>query len=72
MCIIDQDPFLITEEQALEMYDEMLDEGGPVIISGIKFSPSVALLGLDPIAYKEGFSQYIDSLIESGYTVEGY
>lgn len=62
----------LTEDEALEMYDEMLDESGPVTVAGINFSVSVALLGLDSIAYKEGFSQYVDSLIENGYIVEGY
>jgi len=62
----------LTEDEAISLYDEMIDEGGPIVVQGINFVPSIALRRLDPIAYREGFNQYVDFLIEAGYEVEGY
>lgn len=62
----------ITEDEALKMFDDMIDEGGPVTVMGINFTPSRVLTDLDPIAYREGFNQYVDSLMDSGYEVEGF
>ena len=62
----------ITEEEAEAMYDSMIDEGGPVTVAGIDFVPSRALKLLDPIAYRTGFSDYADMLIQDGYEIEGY
>jgi len=64
---------LITEFEALRLYDDMLDDSNETVtVAGSQFSPSCVLRSLDPIAYREGFSQYVDFLIEGGYEVEGY
>jgi len=54
----------ITEEQAHELYDEMLDELYPVQIGTLKYYGSNALATLDPIAYRCGFTEYLDVLAE--------
>jgi len=50
-----------TMEEALEMYEQMLDESGPVIVGGIEFSPSAILKEMDPIAYDTNFNDYMDA-----------
>ena len=50
-----------TMEEALELYEQMLDEAGPVVVGGIEFSPSAILKEMDPIAYDTGFNDYMDS-----------
>jgi hypothetical protein len=62
----------ITEDQAIEMYDNMIDDDGPVTVAGIEFVPSRALKLLDPIAYRTGFSDFADMLVDDGYEIEGY
>ena len=51
-----------TMEEALEMYEQMLDESGPVVIGGIDFYPSDILREMDTIAYDTGFNDYMDSM----------
>jgi hypothetical protein len=65
------DTFL-TEDEAIDLYDNMIDEGGPVIVSGMEFVASHALKLLDPIAYRTGFSDFADMLVDDGYEIEGY
>lgn len=62
----------LTEDEAISLYDEMIDEGGPVTVAGIDFVASRALRLLDPIAYRVGFSDYADALIQDGFEIEGY
>jgi hypothetical protein len=50
-----------TMEEALELYEQMLDESGPVIVGGIEFSPSAILKEMDPIAYGVGFNDFMNS-----------
>ena len=50
-----------TMEEALELYEQMLDESGPVIVGGIEFSPSAILKEMDPIAYDTGFNDYMNA-----------
>lgn len=46
-----------------DAYDEWLDECyGDVDICGYKYSASRALEEVDPVAYRCGFSDYLDSL----------
>lgn len=53
----------ITENLDEDIYDEMLDECyEEVDICGYKYSPSVALYRIDPIAYRCGMTDYYDSL----------
>lgn len=57
------DNFEIDEDKYDEKYDEWLDEiHGEIMIGCISFSPSRILSELDPIAYRCGFSDYLDSL----------
>jgi len=62
----------LTEDEAINLYDEMIDEGGPVTVSGMEFVASRALKLLDPIAYRTGFSDFADLLIQDGHEIEGY
>lgn len=49
-----------------EQYDEMLDEVyGEVQIGGYSYYTSNVLKNVDPIAYEEGFNDYVDSLEEN-------
>jgi len=68
----DDDVEIITESEAYERYDEMLDSYDEVDVCGYKYSPSHALKQIDPIAYRVGFSDYLSSLEEDGIQVEGY
>jgi hypothetical protein len=64
---------MISEEEGMERYNEMLDLSYPVIkIAGSTFYPSTVLKKCDPIGYRVGFSDYADHLAEGGNPVEGY
>lgn len=51
----------IDEDKAKEMYDEALDEQGEVKIGTLTFYPSQILKECDPIAYRVGFSDWLDA-----------
>ena len=62
----------LTENEVQEMYDNFLDEiyeeaGSPFNLSG-----SRVLSETDPIAYRCGLSDYMDSLASDGYIIEDY
>ena len=63
---------MITEYEALERYDDMLDEcyEDPKIC-GMSYCTSRALKEVDPIAYRCGFSDYTAHLEEDNIYVEG-
>lgn len=61
-------PYL-SMEQAEEMYDDMIDEIYGEVKVGVTFNASRVLKELDPIAYRCGFNDYMDSLFEDGYTL---
>jgi|TARA_S200002703_G_C3676312_1_gene207713 hypothetical protein len=63
----------ISEHEAYEMYDQMLDEcyEDPKIC-GMSYCTSRALKDVDPIAYRCGFSDYTAHLEEDNIYVEGY
>jgi len=64
---------VITEDEANERYDEMLDECYPVVkVGSLTFYPSRIVSELDPIAYDIGLSEYYDSLAEDDIYVLGY
>ena len=64
---------LISERVAEEMYDEMLDDcEGPVELCGMTYSASHVLRVVDPVAYRCGFNDYVDSLTEDDVFVEGH
>jgi hypothetical protein len=63
----------LTEEQAYEAYEEMLDEVYETVrIGDLEFDPSAVLKQCDPIAYHLGFADYVNSLMEDGEKVEGW
>lgn len=59
---------LITESEARAWYDEML---GTVELCGMTYSASMVLREVDPVAYRCGFNDYVDSLTEDETYVEG-
>ncbi len=63
---------LVTEAEALEMYEEMLDDcEGLVELCGMTYSASYVLREIDPVAYRCGFNDYVDSLTDDDIFVEG-
>jgi hypothetical protein len=69
----DDDIETISESEAYERYDNMLDDCYPMVdVCGYTYDPSRALKELDPIAYRVGFSDYVSSLEEDNIQVEGY
>ena len=53
----------ITEDDARAVYDDMLDE---VHGDFMGFSASTVLSECDPIAYREGFHDFADSMLSDG------
>jgi hypothetical protein len=59
------------EENNQESYDEMLiDCNGMVSIGGMEFCPARILKELDPIAYREGYLDYINALATDNDEIE--
>ena len=50
-------------EMIFELVDEMLDNEGDVIISGVTFSRSYILKEMDPTAYRTLCIDYADAMI---------
>lgn len=61
----------ISEEEAEERYDDWLDCEGTVKVGGLEFYPSNILEKCDPIAYRCGFSDFTDVLLDDHILVEG-
>lgn len=52
----------ITEQDAIDQYDEMLNEVYPdATIAGMEFTTAHALAELDPTAYRCGMIDYLDA-----------
>ena len=63
---------LVTESQARDMFDDMLNDIYDVTVIGdIKFYPSQILREMDPIAYQCRFNDYVNSLVDSEIFVRG-
>ncbi len=62
----------ISEHEAYEMYNEMLDDHEGVNIGGVIREYSHVLKSVDPIMYRVGFNDYISHLEEDHIYVEGY
>jgi hypothetical protein len=63
---------ILTEFDALRLYDDMWDESYPLVsIGNLTFQPSRIIKELDPIAYKVGFHDWCDSIMEDDILVEG-
>ncbi len=63
---------VISESDAEELYDDMLDEMDWCKVGTMEFSPSRVLQALDPTAYNCGFSDFCDSLLDNHQLVEGF
>ena len=63
---------LISEQTALEMYEEMLNDCNTVTIGSLTFDAATVLRSVDPIAFRVGFSEYMDLLSEDDIFVKGY
>lgn len=64
---------IMAEEDAYASYEEMLNDCHDIIYIGqIEFYPADVLRECDPIAYRTGFADYIDSLADEGIAVEGW
>lgn len=67
----DTDGNALDETDLHTRYDEMLDEVYPVAtIGGMSYAPSYALGLVDPIAYRTGFNDWLDSEITEGTIIE--
>ncbi len=54
----------MNEEFLYPLYDQMLDETNEqIVIGNLLYSPSDVLKAVDPIAYEQGFLDYLDFLI---------
>ena len=63
---------IYTEYEAYKMYDEYLDEvQGEVVLFGMTYNASDVLRNVDPIAYKVGFSDWVDAMAGE-FLVQGY
>ena len=52
-----------TMSEAIESYNEMIEEVHPAVnLLGVEYSPVVLIREVDPIAYRVGFYDYMDSL----------
>jgi hypothetical protein len=61
----------LTKQDLIERYEELLDEVyEPAKIGYSEFMPSRIFKELDPIAYRVGFDDYINSLIEDSILSE--
>ena len=70
---MEEEQTVLTYEEFLVMYNEMLDECYPVVKIGYsEFYASEVFRECDPIAYRLGLADYADSLSEDGTLVEGY
>ena len=51
----------MNEEFLMPLYDQMLDETNEQIVIGhLLYAPSDVLKAVDPIAYEQGFLDYLD------------
>ncbi len=61
----------ITEEELMDRYENMLNEVyEPVSICGYSYEQGSALKELDPIAFRQGFLDYIDVEVKDGALIE--
>lgn len=51
-----------TYNELMKQWDECLDSIGNVKVAGLTYSQSTILKAVDPVAYRNGFKDYLDSL----------
>ena len=55
----------MNEELLAPLYDQMLDETNEqIVIGNLLYAPSDVLKAVDPIAYEQGFLDYLDYIME--------
>ena len=55
----------MNEELLAPLYDQMLDElNDEIRIGSLRYTPSDVLKAVDPIAYEQGFLDYLDYIME--------
>lgn len=62
----------ITDQDLTDMFDDMLDESGYVMVAGWEFLPSQIIKNCDTVAYRIDRDNYADMLVSGGYEIEGY
>lgn len=68
---VERDLEPIPEIDLYERYDEMLDDCYEIIrIGTMEYCPSNVLREVDPIAYRCGFNDWLDSEMRDDYVVE--
>jgi hypothetical protein len=63
---------VISETEAVERYEDVLDCDGPVYIGSLSYAASHVLRRVDPTAYECGFLDFVDSLTYDDIYVEGH
>ena len=65
---------VLSESEAMDIFDQMLDDCNPDYEIGfLRFSASAVLKTMDPIAYREDFMLYVQTMGDDGaFLVEGY
>ena len=59
----------VSDAELHDRYDDLLDEtAGEVRIGGLTYSASVVLKAVDPIAYRVGYSDWLDSELDETLT----
>lgn len=58
---LEENDHILTESEVEREYDAELDEY-PVVIGSLEYSGSHVLQNIDPIAYRCGFLDYVDSM----------
>ena len=60
------DKEIISENELYRMYDDSLDEiWGDIAIAGLQYNCSIVLPKVDPVAYRCGFNDWLDSMSDS-------
>lgn len=60
----------IDVDDYIDEYDSLLDESGPVTVCGLEYYPSLILGEVDPIAYRCGLNDFVDSTYSAEDTDE--
>ena len=61
----------LTDSELHDMYDNMIDEcSEPVRIGSLTYTPSDVLRTVDPVAYRCGFNDWLDSQCQDGQLFE--
>lgn len=54
---------LENEDNYVDEYESALDENGDLHIGNLSYAPSLVLKEVDPIAYRGGLLDYVDSIL---------